>query len=368
MGILHRLFGSRARDVWRAEARLLHRLGYVRPPEAVQWISTSACDLSCPHCYSQAGKRSHGELSTDEAKLLIIDELVRLNRPVFVIAGGETLLRKDFPQLVAYAHKRGVPWAIHTHGGHVERHLDTFEKYPPVMAAVSLDGPREYHDRFRGKAGSFDAAIRAMRALKRIGVSEVVAGTTINRENADLLADMVDDVFASGADSWGLHLMTPEGRAREHLELLPTPRQLRRIAGFARRLRAVFKVELDNEWGGAGRDDPFYRDNAFACGAGRISCVISATGDVMPCTTTDVGVSQGNVRDKRLSDIWAEGFAPFRAGTGVEGDCDDCWLNTRHGHSCRPAFTLDLFADSDQRSAFSGQPDMPPDLVPLGIR
>ena len=68
MGILHRLFGRRAGDVWRAEARLLHRLGYVRPPEAVQWISTSACDLVCPHCYSQAGKRSHGELTTDEAK------------------------------------------------------------------------------------------------------------------------------------------------------------------------------------------------------------------------------------------------------------------------------------------------------------
>jgi radical SAM protein with 4Fe4S-binding SPASM domain len=124
---------------------------------------------------------------------------------------------------------------------------------------------------------------------------------------------------------------------------------LRRIAGFARRLRAVFRVELDNEWGGAGADDPFYRDNAFACGAGRVSCVISATGEVMPCTTTDVGVSQGNVRDRRLSDIWAQEFAPFRAGSGVEGDCDDCWLNTRHGHSCRPAYTLDLFEPDGRR-------------------
>src|SRR5689334_23610023 len=61
------------------------------------------------------------------------------------------------------------------------------------------------------------------------------------------------------------------------LELLPTPRQLRRAASFGRRLRAVFHVELDNEWGGAGADDPFYRDAAFHCGAGRISCVVAAT-------------------------------------------------------------------------------------------
>jgi radical SAM protein with 4Fe4S-binding SPASM domain len=350
MGILHRVFGRRAADVWRAEARLLHRLGYVHPPEAVQWISTSICDLSCPHCYSHAGKKSHGELTTDEARRLLIDELVRLNRPVLVIAGGETLLRRDFPEVVAYAHRRGVPWAIHTHGGHVERHLGTFEKHPLVMAAISLDGPRDYHDQFRGKAGSFDAAIRAMRALKDVGVPEVVAGTTINRQNADLLADMVDDVFASGADSWGFHLMTPEGRAGEHADLLPTPRQLRRAAGFGRRLRAVFHVELDNEWGGAGADDPFYRDAAFACGAGRFACVVSATGEVMPCTTTDPAESQGNVRDRPLSEIWAEGFAPFRtAGHGVKSDCDDCWLNTRHGHSSRSAFTMDLFEPDGRR-------------------
>ena len=350
MGILHRLFGRRARDVWRAETRLLQRLGYVRPPEAVQWISTSACDLHCPHCYSQAGKKAHGELTTDEAKRLVIDELVRLNRPVLVVAGGETLLRKDFPQVIEYVHRRGVPWAIHTHGGHVERHLDTFEKHPPVMAAISLDGPREYHDEFRGKAGSFDAAVRAMKALKRLGVREVVAGTTINRRNADLLADMAGDVFASGADSWGFHLMTPEGRAGEHPELLPTPRQLRRAASFGRRLRAVFHVELDNEWGGAGADDPFYRDAAFHCGAGRITCVVSATGEVMPCTTTDPAESAGNVRDRRLSDIWAEGFAPFRSGgSDIKADCDDCWLQTRHGRSCRPAFTMDLFEPDGRR-------------------
>ena len=104
MGILHRLFGRRAADVWRAEARLLHRLGYVHPPEAVQWISTSACDLSCPHCYSHAGKKSPGELTTEEARRLIVDELVRLNRPVLVIAGGETLLRKDFAEVIERSH------------------------------------------------------------------------------------------------------------------------------------------------------------------------------------------------------------------------------------------------------------------------
>lgn len=350
MGILHRLFGRRTTEIWRAEARLLHRLGYVRPPEAVQWISTSACDLTCPHCYSQAGKKAQGELTIEEAKYFLIDQLVKLEAPTLVIAGGETLLRKDFGEIIAYAHARNVPWAIHTHGGRVEKHFDVFEKYPPVMAAISVDGPREYHDEFRGRVGSYDAAMRAISALKRAGVRDVVAGTTINRQNADLLADMAPDILESDADSWGFHLMTPEGRAGEHPELLPTRTQLRRVAGFGRRLRALFHVELDNEWGSAGKDDPFYRDEPFMCGAGRFACVVSATGEVMPCTTTDAAESQGNVREKPLADIWAEGFAQFRArGHGVKSDCDDCWLQTRHQHSCRPAFFIDLF-DEDTRA------------------
>jgi radical SAM protein with 4Fe4S-binding SPASM domain len=351
MGLLGRLFGRHSAEVWQAESRLLHRLGFVHPPEAVQWISTSTCDLTCPHCYSHAGKKTHGELTTEEAKTLLIDELVHLNRPTFVIAGGETLLRKDFAELIEHTHRRQVPWAIHTHGGRVEQLLHVFERFPPVMAAVSLDGPRDYHDCFRGRAGSFDAAVRAIQALKRAGVPEVVAGTTITRDNADLLADLLPAVLASGADSWGFHLMTPEGRAGQHLDLLPTPRQLRRVAGFGRRLRAFFHVELDNEWGSAGDDDCFYRDDAFVCGAGRFSCVVSATGEVMPCTTTDPAESQGNVRDRRLRDLWTDGFAAFRTpGEDVKSDCYDCWLQTRHGHSCRPAFYVDLFADAAGRS------------------
>ena len=340
VGILHRLYTRHAAAVWQAETRLLHRLGYVRPPRAVQWLATSMCDLHCPHCYSHAGKRSPDELDVDEAKTHILDELVALGRPNLVIAGGEALLRRDFEAIVAHAHRRKIPWALHTHGGRVDALIDVFERYPPVMVAVSLDGPRAYHDSFRGREGSFAAAVAAITALKRIGVPEVVTGTTVNRDNADLLADMISDVLATGADSWGSHLVTPEGRAGQGRAMLPTAAQLRRVAGLARRLRALIHVELDNEWGSAGDDDCFYRDQPFLCGAGRHVCVITPTGEVVPCTTTDRRESHGNVRTRRLRDIWADGFAAFReAGDRVKADGLDCWLQTRNGHSCRgPAF------------------------------
>ncbi len=361
MGLLHRLTSRDTPSVWRTEARLLYRLGRVRPPVAVQWITTAVCDLTCPHCYSRAGRKLEGELTAEEAKRLIVDECVGLGRPTLVLAGGEPTLAKAFPEVVEHAHRVGVPWAMHTHGGRCVDLRPLFERCPPAMVAVSLDGPRAYHDAFRGRSGSFDAAMAAIGMFKRIGVAEVVAGTTVTRQNADMLLDLLPEVRASGADSWGLHLVTPEGRGGDHAEILPKAGQLRRVARLARRLRAGridsmnpagvpwagwgggggMRVELDNEWGSAGREDVFYRDGRFACGAGRVSCVVSATGEVMPCTTTDAAESAGNVRDVPLRRLWATGLAAFRDGRDpLRGDDTDCWLQTRHGRSCRGAAFL----------------------------
>ena len=62
---------------------------------------------------------------------------------------------------------------MHSHGGKVTALREVFASYPPIMAAISFDGTPEVHDAFRGKVGSFDNAVRAMRTLKEIGVATV---------------------------------------------------------------------------------------------------------------------------------------------------------------------------------------------------
>lgn len=335
MSILHRVYARHAAAVWEVETRLIHRLGLVRPPTAVQWMATRACDLTCAHCYSHAGPRADGELTTDEARGLL-DELVALGRPALVLAGGEPLLRPDLPELIREAAGRGIQWSMHTHGRLVPRHRALFEEHPPAMVAVSIDGPEEHHDRFRGRAGSYRDALAAVAVLRETGCEEVIAGTTVTRQNADLVADMLPEIMASGVHGWGLHLFAPEGRGAEQMGLFPTADQLRRVAAFARRARSLFPVELDNEWGSAGTDDPYYRDSPFLCGAGRITCVVTATGEVMPCTTTDLAESAGNIRDRPLSQLWREGFARFRRpGNPTCADGRECWLQARNGNACR---------------------------------
>lgn len=348
MGILHRVHARHAQTLWEAETRILDRVGLVRPPVAVQWIATRACDLTCPHCYSHAGPRAGDELTTDEAKRLLIDELAAMGCESLVIAGGEPFLRKDLEEIVAYAVERGLKWAFHAHGRLIPRQRGWLERLPPSMAAISLDGPEAWHDAFRGRAGAFQDALAAIRALLELGAGEVVAGTTVTRKNADLVADLYPDVVRSGAHAWGLHLFAPEGRGAEHRALVPTPGQLRRVAAFCRRVRREFPVELDNEWGSAGADDIYYRDQPFLCGAGRITCVVGPTGEVMPCTTTDPAESAGNVRRTQLSTLWRDGFARFRRGGDATcADGRECWLQARNGNACREH----AFGDGETASA-----------------
>lgn len=317
-----------AAEIWETEHRLMHALGRARPPAAVQWMVTRSCDLHCGHCYAEAGRRAHHELTTDEARELVIDAVADMGCPLLVLAGGELWLRRDIEQLIAHAVARGLEWAMHTHGGHVTKHREFLRRHPPALAAISLDGDAALHDGFRGKPGSHAAALAAVRVLVEAGCREVVLGTTVTRHNADAIADMFPEVVRSGAHSWGLHLVAPEGRA--DVELLPRPDQLRRLAAFARARRAVFPVELCNEWGSAGPDDAFYRDRPFSCGAGRISMVVDPSGEVMPCTTTDPRESEGNVRETPLAQVWREGFGRFRTGAGPSADAGECWLQTRH--------------------------------------
>jgi len=345
-----------ATTLWQTETALFHACALARPPVAVQWIATSACDLHCPHCYSAAGRRAPDELTTEEARTGIIDELARLGAPTLVFAGGEMSLRRDMPELIDHAIGKGVPYAIHTHGAHVERLREVFARHPPSLAAISLDGDEVAHDRFRGRAGSYAAALRAIRMLRELGCPEIVVGTTVTRDNADHLAALYPIVVESGAHTWGLHLFAPEGRGAEHLALLPTAPQLRRVVELARRRRTTFHVELCNEWGSAGADDVYLRDQPFACGAGRISFVIASNGDVMPCTTTDPREREGNIRERRLGDIWAQGFGRFRRpGDDPTLDPRECWLQTRNGVEIR----RDAFAVAFAFGASANAPPLP---------
>src|SRR5688500_10922471 len=87
-------------------------------PHVVAWNLTKRCNLECAHCYLSAGpsETATDELSTDEC-FRIAGEILAVNpAPLFILSGGEPLLRNDLEQIAHFASSRGATVVVGTNG------------------------------------------------------------------------------------------------------------------------------------------------------------------------------------------------------------------------------------------------------------
>lgn len=316
-----------------------HPGGFAPTPVLVQWLVTLRCPYRCPHCLAPSGPSD--ELSTDDG-LCLVDQVADAGIEELLLTGGEPLVRPDLPRLLERLGERGQSYSLNTAITPTGAIRDALERDPPAFVAVSLDGPERVHDRFRGAGGAFAGALESIRFFVDLGC-RVAAGTTVTRRNVDHLARTFGVVVGSGAHSWGLHLLVPEGRARDRQDLQLSRRQLGGLLRFVARRRPFFDVTLADEFSYCGDVEPLVRNAPLRCGAGRQQAVVLPDGEVVPCTTLDRRTSAGNVRRVPLMDLWRHGFAALRGRRETEacGDCrfeqacgGGCWLLQRDGGGC----------------------------------
>src|SRR5436190_22336493 len=139
------------------------RGGFEASPLVVIWEVTRACDLACVHCRASAvPKRDPLELSTDEGGRLIRD-LRGFGHPVFVLTGGDPLLRPDLETLVAAAAQERFPVALSPAGTPLLSHarLRRLRDAGLGSVSISLDGScASVHDAFRRVPGSFETSLQ----------------------------------------------------------------------------------------------------------------------------------------------------------------------------------------------------------------
>lgn len=156
----------------------------------VVWNVTRRCNLKCVHCYAHAKNIAFdNELSTNEGKILI-DDLVEFGVPVMLFSGGEPLVRKDLPELAAYAVKKGMRAVISTNGTLITPQIaQTLKDIGLSYVGISLDGMEEINDRFRGVKGAFRLAIKGIENCKKAGI-KVGLRFTINKSNAGQIPEI----------------------------------------------------------------------------------------------------------------------------------------------------------------------------------
>ena len=156
----------------------------------VVWNVTRRCNLKCVHCYAHAKNIAFdNELSTSEGKILI-DDLVEFGVPVMLFSGGEPLVRKDLPELAAYAVKKGMRAVISTNGTLITPQIaQTLKDIGLSYVGISLDGMEEINDRFRGVKGAFRLALKGIENCKKAGI-KVGLRFTINKSNAGQIPEI----------------------------------------------------------------------------------------------------------------------------------------------------------------------------------
>jgi radical SAM protein with 4Fe4S-binding SPASM domain len=309
-----------------------------RPVYAV-WEVTLQCDLACRHCGSRAGRARPDELSTAEA-LDLVEQMADLGVREVTLIGGEAYLRPDWLDIVRAVRKRGMQCTTTTGGRGVTEDLARAARDAGLQgASVSVDGLRETHDHIRALPGSFDAALRALRAFQAAGLP-TSSNTHINRLNLREIPATFDLLVREGIRAWLMQLTVAMGRAADEDGLLLEPYQVLEAIPMLARLKARADAAKVKFWAGnnIGYFGPhentlrqsYPKGHMGSCGAGRVTLGIEANGDVKGCpslpTSDYVG---GNVRDHSLEAIWQQSaplrFTRDRTVDELWGYCATCY-------------------------------------------
>jgi MoaA/NifB/PqqE/SkfB family radical SAM enzyme/integrase len=191
-------------------------------PVYVVWETTLACNLKCGHCGSRAGSRRDDELNTAEA-FDLIDQMAALGTREITVIGGEAFLRKDWLKLIERISSHGILCTMQTGAyGLNEKMLRAAMQAGLGGIGVSVDGLEEDHDRIRGRKGSYQACLKALRIAKDLGMV-TSANTQINAISYQYLREVFDIVADTGISHWQLQWTVAMGNAADNDEVLLQP-------------------------------------------------------------------------------------------------------------------------------------------------
>ena len=308
------------------------------------WEITLACCFSCRYCGSGGGKAREGELSTEEC-FRVADELAALGCRRVSLIGGEVFMRRDWKEIVKRLSRHGIRVNLITNGFLMtERLLSDLREAGTESVSVSIDGPREVHDKYRQK-GSFDRAAAALKALTKAGIPASVI-STLNAENVSFLEEFYRMLLAFPIYAWQLQACSPMGNAaREGVEYAF---DFRRVIAFVEKHRqeAPFALGIADNIGYFTPEEGNLRGRQTGtavfrgCSAGISSIGIDSVGNVRGCESMyDVRFNEGNLREKSLKKIWEdpEAFAYNRkfSPAFLTGACAACEMGPYCAGGCR---------------------------------
>lgn len=355
--LLERLF-----DLHAAVPQALHADGRAFLPIHMLVEVTYRCNLRCSFCQYldiiEGTAQPHGPSQKD---LLRADILRRIDELPFgrliTFCGGETLVRKDFPEILAHA-SRGHRTHVITNGALIsEAVARTYVGLAPrwvwqnglVLLEVSLQGDAESHDHIVQRQGSWQRAVDGLEHLVRLRreagktFPKLALKLVVTRDSVGAMVDFMHLAKRVGVDVVNFlaeHdlVANAEGGELQHLERPQRPpqgvdpgflrRQLIRCFELERelgvQLRLTPRAPIDEFVRHYGEDRSLDPDD-YQCAGPYSRVALAADGRYAPMCHY---AATGDLRTDSLRDVWnSERFRGFRQTARAEKvfpGCNGC--------------------------------------------
>jgi len=164
---------------------------------------TTRCNSRCRTCFYWKN------LNTDENPLTL-EEYKKIAAGMFpfdhlLVTGGEPTLRKDLAEIIdVFIKTPEQSITMPTNGMLPEKiknlALEILKRHPEnrILIGISLDGPRELHDKLRGARGSFDNALKTISLLAELRDKykklQITTLTVIHSQNTSLISEFIDTI------------------------------------------------------------------------------------------------------------------------------------------------------------------------------
>ncbi len=170
--------------------------GVKRYPLVLMLEPLFQCNLACAGCGKiDYPKEILQKRMSVEAALRAVDEC---GAPMVSIPGGEPLIHREMPQIVAGIVARKKFVYLCTNAILLSKHIDEYQPSPYLTFSVHLDGNRRRHDESVCQEGVYDKAVAAIRLARGKGFRVTVNCTLFNGEDPQEVAEFFDTAMELG--------------------------------------------------------------------------------------------------------------------------------------------------------------------------
>ena len=298
---------------------------------------TYGCPLHCPYCSNPTGPQAGLELETEEWNR-VFRQAAELGVLHLGLSGGEPLLRRDLPELVAAAHAAGLYTNLITSGVGLDvtrarnlraAGLDSIQlsfQADEELLADTLAGTRAHR-----------LKIAAAAAITQAGLP-LSLNVVLHRANIERLAAIIELAENLGAHRLELANVQYYGWAfLNRRSLLPTREQSLRALEAAQSARERLQGRMEIVY----VLPDYFETRPKPCmqGWGSRYLTVNPYGQVLPCpnATSIPALQFENVREHPLAHIWHESasFNRFRGEAWMPLPCRDCPERTVDFGGCR---------------------------------